>query len=125
MGRPDEQPWETTGLASASRTTTQTGPASGENAKGVIVTLDMTNVAAAPSVTLRVQGYDLTSDKWYDILVSAAITTAITTVLQVCPGVTDVANSRSGMRLPRRWRWLVTANNANAGTYSVGVCIIP
>jgi hypothetical protein len=116
---------EATLLASASRTTTQTG-ADITNFQGnsvLIVVLDMT-VVGTGSVTLSIEGKDTASGKYYTILAGAAVITNVTNRYRVSPNLTAAANSIAQDILPRVFRINVTANNANAATYSVGYCLI-
>jgi hypothetical protein len=116
---------EATLLASASRTTTQTG-ADITNYQGnssLIVVLDMT-VVGTGSVTLTIEGKDTASGKYYTILAGAAVITNVTNRYRVSPNLTAAANSIAQDILPRVFRINVTANNANAATYSVGYCLI-
>lgn len=116
---------DVTHLASASRTTTQAGAdITNFGWKGVQVVLDMTLVGTG-SVTLTIQGKDSVSGKYYTLLAGAAVTTNVTNVYTVYPGVTATASVSASMVLPRVFRLLVTANNANAATYSVGYSLIP
>lgn len=112
---------EATLLASAARTTTQTSAdLTNFSGQGVlIVVLDMTTVGTA-SVTVSIDGKDSASGKYYNLLTGAAITTISTNRYRVGPSVTAVANSIAQDYLPRIFRIVVTANNANSGTYSVG-----
>lgn len=111
-------------LASASRTTTQTGADTPNyNARGIHVVLDMT-VVGTGSVTLTIQGKDEVSGKYYTILAGAAVTTNSTNVYKVYPGLPATANVSANDALPRTFRILVTADNANAATYSVGYSLI-
>ena len=113
---------ETTILTSAARTTTQTGAdQTNNNGRGLKVVLDMTNVAAGPDVTLTIDAKDPTSGKYYNLLTGASVTTVSTNVYTVYPGLTPVANKTVSDVLPRTWRVVVTANNANSATYSVGM----
>ena len=108
-------------LASAARTTTQTvADQANSSGRGIRVVLDMTNVAAGPSVTLTIEAKDNASGKYSTLLAGAAVTTVSTNVYVVYPGLTPVANKVVSDVLPRTWRVTVTANNANSGTYSVG-----
>ena len=116
---------DVTHLASASRTTTQTGADQVNYGWGGIqVVLDMT-VVGTGSVTLTIQGKDSVSAKYFTLLAGAAVTTNSTNVYTVYPGITATANVSASMVLPRVFRILVTANNANAATYSVGYCLVP
>lgn len=111
-------------LASAARTTTQTGADTANyNARGIHVVLDMT-VVGTGSVTLTLEGKDEVSGKYYTVLSGAAVTTNSTNVYKVYPGLTAAANAVASDVLPRTFRISVTANNANAATYSVGYSLI-
>lgn len=91
--------------------------------RGVKVVLSMTAVGTG-SVTLSIQGKDAVSGQYYTILAGAAVVTNGVNVYTVYPGVTAAANVSASDVLPRTWRVLVTANNANATTYSVGASVI-
>lgn len=115
---------EATLLASAARTTTQTSAdIVCYNAEKLIVVLDMT-VVGTGSVTVSIQGKDSASGKYYDILVGAAITTNSTNRYRVGKDLASVANSIAQDYLPRVIRIVVTANNANSATYSVGYNLV-
>lgn len=116
---------EVTHLASASRTTTQTGAdVANVGYKGIKVVLDMT-VVGTGSVTLAIQMKDAVSGKYVTILTGAAVITNVTNVYTVYPGITAAANVSASDILPKTFRILVTANNANAATYSVGYTLLP
>jgi hypothetical protein len=112
----------TTWLPSASRTTTQTSPdISTAGFHNLIVTLDMTAVGASPSVTLTINGKDVASGKYRLILSGAAVVTAVTNTYKVTRNIVAAAANVSAIDvLPEFIQLVVTANNANAGTYSVG-----
>jgi hypothetical protein len=111
-------------LASASRTTTQTSAdITTYNAAGIHVVLDMT-VVGTGSVTVSINGKDSVSGKFYTILAGAAVTTNSTNVYKIFPGATVTANVSANDHLPRVIQIVVTANNANAATYSVGYCLL-
>lgn len=101
-------------------TTAQTGPdINNQTDRGVTVILDMT-VVGTGSVTLTIQGKDRASKKYYTLLAGAAVITNSTNRYTVYPGMTAAANLVASDVLPDLWRILVTANNANATTYTVG-----
>lgn len=111
-------------LASASRTTSQT-PAefpTGDR-RFIHVVLDMT-VVGTGSVTLTIQGKDDVSGKFYTILAGAAVITNSTNVYKVGPGLPATANVSANDVLPAIIRIIVTANNANSATYSVGCSLM-
>ena len=111
-------------LIAAAATSTQTSPdQTNHNGRGVKVVLDMTAVGTG-SVTLTIQGKDSASGKYYTLLAGAAVTTNTTNVYEVYPGITAAASASSNTTLPRTWRVLVTANNANATTYTVSASVI-
>lgn len=111
-------------LASGARTTTQTqADQTNYNHRGIIAVLDMTTVGTG-SVTLEIDGKDPVSGKYYSLLTGAAVTTNVTNVYRVYPGLTAAANATANDVLPRTWRLKITANNANTATYSVGVMLM-
>lgn len=111
-------------ITAAAATTTQTGADQiNYNNRGVKVVLDMTNVGTG-SVTLTIQGKDAASGKYYTLLAGAAVTTISTNVYEVYPGITATVNASASASLPRIWRVLVTVNNANPTTYTVGASVV-
>jgi hypothetical protein len=117
--------FDTAALVTASgATTTQTGSdQTNFNGRGVIVVLDMTT-AGSGSVTLEIDGKDAASGKYYPLLTGAAVVSNTTNVYTVYPGAPATANVSANAPLPRTWRVKVTANNANAATYTVGASVI-
>lgn len=109
--------------ASAVTTSQQSADQTNVNGRGVKVVLDMTTVGTG-SVTLTIQGKDVASGKYYTLLAGAAVTTNSTNVYTVFPGATASANAAANDLLPHTWRVLVTANNVNATTYTVGASTI-
>lgn len=114
---------EATLLASAARTTTQTG-SDIQNPLGnaLVVVLDMTTVGTG-SVTVTIEGKDTASGKYYTLLTGAAVTTNSTNRYRVGPTLAASANAIAQDYLPPVFRITVTANNANTATYSVGYAI--
>lgn len=116
---------EATLLASAARTTTQTS-ADITNYNGMtalIVVLDMTNVGTG-DVTVTIEGKDSASGKYYTLLAGTNITSNSTNRYRVGPNLAAATNSVAQDYLPRVFRIVVTANNANSATYSVGYNLI-
>ena len=104
----------------ASATTTQTGPDfTNPAARGVKVFV-MTTVIGTGSITLSIQAKDPASGTYITLLAGAAIVTNTTNVYTLFPGAPVAANVSANDELPYTWRLLVTANNANAATYTVG-----
>jgi hypothetical protein len=88
-------------------------------ARGVKVVV-VTTAIGTGSITVTIQGKDPGSGTYYTLLAGVAITTNTTNIYTVYPGLTAAANVTATDVLPQTWRLLVTANNANAATYSVG-----
>jgi hypothetical protein len=89
------------------------------NSGHITVVLDMTNVGTG-SVTLEIDGKDIISGKYYVLIAGAAVVTNSTNVYYVGPGLPATANVSANVPMPRVFRIKVTANNANACTYTVG-----
>lgn len=96
------------------------------NACGLNVILNVTVNGAGGSITLTVDGKDAASGAYYNLITGAAITAAATGtfVYRIQPGLTAVANTTVNDRCPRTFRIVVTANNANSVTYSLGYSTI-
>jgi hypothetical protein len=115
---------EATLLASAARTTTQTGSdISNPSGNALIVCLDMT-VVGTGSVAVTIEGKDSASGKYRTLLAGANVTTNSTNYYKVGPTVAASANLIAQDYLPPVFRITVTANNANTATYSVGYAIV-
>lgn len=107
-------------LITAAGVTTSQNSADQSNAqyRGIKLYVNMTNVGTG-SVTFTIQGKDPVTGTYYTILASAAIIANGFTAYTVYPGITATANVSASDVLPRTWRVLATANNANATTYTV------
>lgn len=111
-------------LPSASRTTTQTSAdIDTQAAVGLIVTTDITIIGTG-SITVTINRKDWTSGKYTPILSSAALVANGTTVLKINPTMPASANLVGQDMLPQTIQIVVTANNANPVTYSVGYDLI-
>ncbi len=112
-------------LTSASRTTTQTqGDQTNPGARGIAVVLDVTS-AGTGDITLTIEGKDPASGKYVVLLAGVSVTTNSTNTYTLFPGATVAANVSENATLWRKWRIKVTANNANAMTYTVGYVLLP
>lgn len=112
-------------LTSAARTTTQTqADQSNLNFKGIAVTV-VTTAIGTGSITLSIQGYDVASATWVTLLAGAAIITNTNNTYFLYPDSPVVTNVSANMHLWPKYRLLVTANNANAATYTVGFILLP
>lgn len=111
-------------LTSASRTTTQTSADQvNYNGRGIHVVVD-TTVIGTGSITLTINGKDNISGKYYTLLSGAAIVTNTTNVYKVFPGAPATSNVSVNDMIPRLFQIVVTANNANAATYTVGYSLV-
>jgi hypothetical protein len=111
-------------ITATAATTSQTGADQvNVNGRGVKVVLDMTTIGTG-SVTLTIQGKDVASGKYYTLLAGAAVVGNSTNVYEVYPGAPATANVSANATVPRTWRVITTANNANATTYTVGASVI-
>lgn len=115
-----------TWLPNASRTTLQTSPdILTQGFKNLNVTLDVTDVAASPSLTLTIKGKDLPSGKYYTLLAGAAVTTAVTNRYRVTQNIVAASANASAVDiLPEVIQISIAVGNANAGIYSVGYDLI-
>lgn len=112
-------------LASAARTATNSTPdqaGAGFSAAHVIV--DVTAWTAG-SVTPKLQGKDIASGKYYDLLIGPALVATGTTVLKIGRGISPAANGAAGDLLPETWRVVLTHADATSITYSVGAVVVP
>lgn len=113
-------PSATVGITCAGCTTGQNGTDQiNYNGGKVACTLDMTNVGTG-SVTFTIQGKDEVSGKYYTLLAGVAVVTNVTNVYSVGTGLPVSSNVSANAILPRTWRAITVANNANATTYTVG-----
>lgn len=109
---------------SGAHTTTQTSPDFINNGgRGIVVTLK-TTVIGTGSVTLAVNGKDPASGAYFPLLTGAAVITNVTNEYTLFPGAAVTSNVSADAELPRVFQITVTANNANAATYSVGATIL-
>ena len=111
-------------LTSASRTTTQTSP-DFYNIGGVstlAIILDVTSPGTG-SITVTINGKDPASGKYFLLLSGVAVTTVTTNVYRVNPFAAAIVNALAQVSLPKTVQVVVTANNANPMTYSLG-CIM-
>lgn len=120
---------ETTLLASAARTAdTNTADQTNVNHVGVFVVVNVTAVAASPSVVVRVQGKEPVSGNYYNLLDGTPITDVSGVgmyVFKVTPGIGQVAGGAAADRLPKTWRVLMDHGDADSITYSVSAVLLP
>lgn len=110
--------------ATAATTSRGSGDLVNYDGRGVKVALNVT-AAGSGSITVSVQGKDAASGAYYTLLAGAAVTGNGLTLYTVHPAVAAVANVSANDVLPHTWRVLVTANNANPVSYTVGAALLP
>lgn len=107
--------------ASAARTATPTAvTVSAGRYRYLDVTLDMTALAATPSLVVTIDALDPASGKYYNLLTGAAVTTVSTVTYRVGPGLTVAANLVANYVVPDTIRITVTHGDADSATYTVG-----
>ncbi len=107
-------------FASAARTETPT-PASltNYNGRSLIVVINVTAIAATPSVVFNVYGVDSISGTKYLMLASAAVVATGTTVLRIGPDIAAVANLAAIYPVPRSISIDPVHADGDSITYSV------
>lgn len=91
--------------------------------RGVVVGVSVTTDGGTGTLTVTVQGKDLASGLYYDILTSTAVNIAAgLKTLTVYPGAPSTANASIGVPLPATWR--IKAVVANTITGTVGASLI-
>ena len=103
-----------------------TGDLVNTNGRGMKWVIDITAITGTtPSLTVTLQGKDIASGKYYNILVSAVFVAVSTTILEIYPGIASTANLTSGTTLPRTYRILYAiAGVTPSVTATVGASII-
>lgn len=93
----------------------------------VHVYLDVTADPAAASITLSIQGKDLTSGDYYTLVSSAAVTGVTTgpNRYSVGSGVATVSNVSLNAPLPKVWRVIVVGADTDSMTYSISADLLP
>jgi hypothetical protein len=111
-------------LTSVAVTADATSPDySNNSAKGVKLYIKTGSFGAGASgITVTLQGRDLSSGTYYDILTSAALTASSFQVIQIYPGITATANVSASDILPHTWRvkWQATAWGTGGSTLGIG-----
>lgn len=107
-------------LPSAARTATMTSrDIFNPGFKFLDVVLDVTS-AGTGSVTVTINYKDVASGKYILLLSGAAVTTISTNAYQVGPYMTSTANVKAARGLPDVLQIVLTANNGNTLTSSLG-----
>jgi hypothetical protein len=77
--------------------------------------------AGASAITVTLQGRDLSSGTYFDIVTSASLTTSSFAVLTAYPGVAVTANVSASDILPHTWRVKWQAANWGTGGSTLGI----
>ena len=112
-------------LASAERTTTQTLEVTTDGYSGIIWTVDQTTDGTG-SKTPSLQIKDANGVYKTIWTASAAIATATTAAYVFHSGATDAASWTEAVEtlIPLTVKFIITAANSNAETYSSAICLI-
>ena len=70
---------------------------------------------------MTIDGYDVVSDTWYNLLTSAAIATVSTKRMVIYPNVAVVANLTAAAVLPDTIRVVMTHGDTDSITYTVSL----
>lgn len=91
--------------------------------RGATFVVDITAITGTgAALVVTIQAFDAASGKWVDVLASASLTAAGTTVLRVYPGLTAAVNLTSGVPMPSQYRVALTISGTTPSiTCSVGV----
>jgi hypothetical protein len=91
------------------------------NANGLRLFINITDVGAAGTLTVKIQNFDPASQSWVDVPLSTttALAAVAITTLTIIPGAAESANVDIGDPLGLRWRVVATVA-ANAVNFSVG-----
>ena len=113
-------------LSAAGAGTTNGTDQTNVNGRGVQVVVDITAISGtSPTLTVKVQGKDKASGKYYDLLASAALNATGTTLLTVYPGAPVTANVSASQALPAVWRVVSTVGGTSPSvTATVGASVI-
>lgn len=116
---------ETALYQSVARAGTPTAAAfSSGGRRGLHLVIDVTAVTGA-SVVPTIDGQDVLSGKFYNLLTGSAITTTGTTVLKIYPGIGTIANGAASDVIPANLRLVMTHADGNSITYTASVHLVP
>lgn len=117
---------ERTLYASAARTATPTAVTLRTGRyRGLKLFIDVTAIAATPSVVVTIDMVDSLSGATKTLLTGAAITGTGQTVLTIYPGVTVAANVAVSDVLPEAIKVTLTHGDTDSITYTVAAHLIP
>ena len=115
-------------LASAARTTTTTSAdQTNQNARGVVVYVNVTAASGTGGLQLAIQGKDPVSGGYKTLnTLPTAITATGLYVYELYPGCSTTGNLAAvyAQVLPRTWRIQMNAGDGSSYTYSIGCSLI-
>lgn len=89
---------------------------------GAHILFDVTDLeGGTPDVTVTMDGFDFGSETWYNLLTSLAVVTVSFNIYKIHPDFTAAANLVAKEGIPYLWRVILTHDDAQAITYSLGV----
>lgn len=91
---------------------------------GIKVVVDISAVAGGATLTVRIQGKDPVSGKYFTMLTSTALAAQATTVLTIFPGATAAANVTVNDRMPRTWRISYDIGTATTIAATIGAILL-
>lgn len=96
------------------------------NGRGVKVGINISAIAGTtPTLTVTLQGKDVASGQYYNLLVSPALAAVAFSTLTLYPGIAAVANVSANDVLPRTFRVITAiAGTTPTVSYTVGASII-
>ena len=83
------------------------------------------SAATLATATLTIQGKDVTSGQYFDILTGGAVSTVTAVAYKVFPGASAVANSIANDVIPATFRAKVVQTGTGTATYSVSYSLVP
>ena len=114
-----------TAMESAERTATYaTQPLKNVNYAGAHIIITTSGVQAGAAVTFKVEGWDMASQNWYEIIESEQVITVRQIILRILFGASPVPNLVVNDQLPLTFRIVAEHTNSLPITYSVGVNFI-
>jgi hypothetical protein len=110
------------GINGVAATATQNGAdLANPDGRGVKVVIN-TTAAGTSSNTYSIQGK--IGGTYVTLLASAAVSSNVVTTLTVYPGITATTNVSASDVLPRVWRVVCAAGNANPANFSIAACVL-
>ncbi len=89
---------------------------------GAHILFDVTDLeGGTPEVIVTMDGYDFGSSSWYNLLTGAAVTTVSFNIYKIHPDFTAAANLVAKEGIPYLWRVILTHDDTDPITYSLGV----